>query len=506
MMPGRQHRVVAITLILAGAIGLRLWLIVVRPPFFDELFTRWIAAMDPSSLIAALALDSGPPLYYLLLSPFRADEVIVLRLLSLPLAMLAFLALPLATRDTTERVIGTLLLAALPIHVYFSSEARAYALLTALAGLACAFLYRWQAVTHWRWPAAASMALVAAGYTHWYGFVFFPLLAVAALMHRVRDSRRTVLVQAAVCSVAIAISMIPALILLSRQPSDASDWMRRVDAGAVSNVLGQVPRQLGPAQALHPALAPEPPATVVLISAVLALLLFGNGVVRSREARFWAAMVLVPVAGVLILIAAGQPAYFRGRFESSLSIPLVMLAATSIGSLRGRLRWGALASWTLLSISVVAGWLAGYGRMSEDPWRLVASFARAAVPGQGVILATGPMYLELISQRDDEWRPVVLGFPAEQARHPGWRAESDPQVLAEDLKALPTGARWWAGDRDGIEQRALAQHYEVTPAFAVGPVVLAELRPRQPGSVDQAQEKHRRESDDEKDSDQPVRR
>ncbi|HMA18272.1 MAG TPA: hypothetical protein VKS03_07520, partial [Thermoanaerobaculia bacterium] len=41
-----------------------------RPLWFDELFTIWASRMPLSRLLAVLANDSGPPLWYVLEKPF----------------------------------------------------------------------------------------------------------------------------------------------------------------------------------------------------------------------------------------------------------------------------------------------------------------------------------------------------------------------------------------------------------------------------------------------------
>ena len=53
------RRPALILLLFAAA---RIPLLLVRAPFFDELFTRWISAKPFAEIVAALRWDSGPPL------------------------------------------------------------------------------------------------------------------------------------------------------------------------------------------------------------------------------------------------------------------------------------------------------------------------------------------------------------------------------------------------------------------------------------------------------------
>src|SRR5436305_14048711 len=57
-------------------------LLIVRAPFFDELFTRWISAKPFTGILAALRLDSGPPLYYFVVRLIGDPSVTAIRIVS----------------------------------------------------------------------------------------------------------------------------------------------------------------------------------------------------------------------------------------------------------------------------------------------------------------------------------------------------------------------------------------------------------------------------------------
>ena len=69
---------------------LRVALLLLRQPFFDELFTTWIAAKPFAGIVHALQSDSGPPLYYFVVHALRIHNVLGARLLSLACASVAF--------------------------------------------------------------------------------------------------------------------------------------------------------------------------------------------------------------------------------------------------------------------------------------------------------------------------------------------------------------------------------------------------------------------------------
>src|SRR5712692_136456 len=81
--------------VLIGAIflGTRIPLLVVRAPFFDELFTRWIAGKSFAGILDALRHDSGPPLYYFVVHLLGDPTVVATRVLSLVCAAIAIVVI-----------------------------------------------------------------------------------------------------------------------------------------------------------------------------------------------------------------------------------------------------------------------------------------------------------------------------------------------------------------------------------------------------------------------------
>src|SRR5229473_899337 len=77
--------------ILIGTIflGVRVLLLIHRAPFFDELFTRWIAGKSFAGILSALRHDSGPPLFYFAVHLLGDPPVEATRVLSLVCAAIA---------------------------------------------------------------------------------------------------------------------------------------------------------------------------------------------------------------------------------------------------------------------------------------------------------------------------------------------------------------------------------------------------------------------------------
>lgn len=126
-------------LILLLALGLRLYQID-SPLWLDELYGYRLARLDAATIIGYSRLDPHPPLYYLLQWALSGGGAVRSplgwRWFSL-LCSLAALALSwcLAARltDRPSGIMAALLMATSPVLVFYSQEARGYALLTLLA-------------------------------------------------------------------------------------------------------------------------------------------------------------------------------------------------------------------------------------------------------------------------------------------------------------------------------------------------------------------------------------
>lgn len=384
----------------------RLSLLVVREPFFDELFTVWMARRPFADILPALLLDSGPPLYYFIA---RIPDVFALRVVSLLFAT-ATLALIL-TRPSigNGRWVAAVLFALHPPAALFAADARAYA----LAGL---FVAAGAVAVHEQRPFASALAFLAAAYTHWYGALFLPLVLLA-------KPRR----QSATAFVVAAILFLPGLWLASRQPPEAMGWMTEQNPFAALQTFAYVGRY---AEALF---APAPMLLVVLSAIVL----------LAAGARSWsfAPVVVVPVLLAIAFALAGRPVYFPMRFEAVVAAPLALWLGRSMQWWRRDVRWvltGILA--TIGAAAIVRGAI-DHQQRPLDPYREAAVvLAKNVRPGDR-ILATGYTYLEAAHQLGTE---RVTAWPSRQGRHPGWRAPVSREPF-------PRGPLLWFVERNAPE-------------------------------------------------------
>ncbi|MCH7951965.1 glycosyltransferase [Patescibacteria group bacterium] len=120
--------------ILLLAILLRLAFLNLHPFWFDEKASVSLASRPISSLLSAAAADTHPPAYFLLLKLWSeiSSDILFLRLLSVILGVLSIaLAYRVFRKLASEKTayLTTLLFALSPLHIYYSTEIRMYALL-----------------------------------------------------------------------------------------------------------------------------------------------------------------------------------------------------------------------------------------------------------------------------------------------------------------------------------------------------------------------------------------
>ncbi|MGZ8829772.1 MAG: hypothetical protein ACXW2Q_05270 [Thermoanaerobaculia bacterium] len=405
----------SLLLFLAGLIflGVRLAILYARAPFFDELFTVWMARQPLRSIAPALLHDSGPPLYYFIA---RFDSVVALRLLSLLFASIQFVLI------ARRSLLAGALIALYPPAALFAVDARSYAL--------CALFVTIGVLQLETRPFAAALAFALAAHTHYYGVLFFPVL-----LFRPRASR--------VAAFALAVVLfLPGFFLASKQPRDATKWIHETMFAPLMNIsfAGLYPEAL---------FAPPPVALVVFALVVLVIALW-------RSTRF-AAAAIVPLALVIAFHLAGRPVYFPMRFESVIAGALVLWLGESLCS--WALPWRRLLAGTLLvigAISIAIG-VDSHRRRALDPYREAALMLRRHVQPDERVVATGYLYLEAAVALN---RPV-LAWPPEQADHPGWRAVGRP-----DPHALPPGPFIWIGESAGPELSLLQGVRPVQPLFS----------------------------------------
>ena len=464
---------------MAAAIGARVFLLLARPLWFDELFTVWAARLPLSELVPALRFDSGPPGFYLIEKPFvlLSEKLSHAAPLVRAVPFFATLALFASARTLPKgaaRATLTLLLASSTLLNLYAAEARPYALLAAL-DLAL-FLVALRGNERPARLAAIAGLAAAALYTH-----YLAIIALAALLLLCASARRW---RSCAALAAGGVAFLPWLPILRAQPAEAIAWMRETVGGSLGGFLsalggiGRVPASFGPA----------PPFALyfaAIVTGAILLVLLGAHARTNPETRR-ALVFAMLVLGGAVAASLWRPIAFAGRTEMAV-LPVFLWGVARAAAESRAARWSAGAA-AVLGILATAGFLrASHG---DSPASAVAaSLARVTRPGD-VVVAAASFYLpaRLASDRG-ELQASVRPIPEELGRHPGWFIPALPgpaeeRALALAMGRLPPGGRLFVAlpplYATPALRRLLAESGGRTRALLQNPDALVILRTPEP--------------------------
>ena len=370
-------------LTLAGAL-LRLPTLGSQSLWLDETLTGRLARGDLASLFDRLAIEeANPPLYYLAMWGWTRVAGFGDVALRLPSALCGIALIPVgyllgsALGSRRAGVVLAALLAANPLLVYYSQEARGYAAVALLVALGLLFFQRALQERPGRpllwWAVCAVLALGV----HW--FAALPVLAEAVVLAW-RRRRAALPALAAVTAAAAALAPL-ALEQRSRGVSanvtDGVSLAERVKGVPTSWLVGE----RGSAVAnLEWGLAAIAAAALALLALKLA----------GAERRRAATVAAVGGAGLLALLAAAVLGadYVNNRNTIPLLVPLlaalaVALSVRAAGNVGPGLAVGLCAGMAIAAITAQAD----EGHERHD-WRGVErSLGAAPAGGRAVILA-----------------------------------------------------------------------------------------------------------------------
>jgi uncharacterized membrane protein len=406
-----------------GALA-RVAVALVRPLWADEIFTLTVARRSVPEILAALRVDSGPPLHYLvahaLLLPFPSPGAgdVVVRLLSLAASLLH---LPLLVRvgrrlgRPEAGLAAAALYALFPLAVDYGVEGRGYALASLLALLAFerALALRERPL----FGIGAALALSAAGAALTHYLAALPVAALVLLVPGARPAVRRALTFSGAGAVLLVAPWLP---VAARQPAASMAWAR---GPAFSTALRDFPANL--AFGVEPAGVGALGLSVLGAALVVALLL--------RERRGVLSPVAAVLAGSLGLLAVAQVATGALVLPGRTAVVFLPFVALLLASAPPAVPLGAglLASVFLVRrLPELAGPSPGetLARLLEAPARAGKSIAAAGY--------WGPELDYRLARAGAPGRVVL--FPSAVAAHPGWYREEEiaDETFAREAEAL----------------------------------------------------------------------
>jgi mannosyltransferase len=395
----------------------------------DEAVTAWRVLRGGVGQMLGVVVHSerSPPLYYLIAWPwaklFGTGEV-GLRSLSALIGCLTVPAAYLAGRELASGragLIAAALVAFNPYLVWYSQEARSYALVVLLIAWGLVFFARSLSNPSPRnlalWAAASALAMCS----H-----YFAAFVVGAeglwLLATSRPRRRLAVALGA--TVAAGLALLP--LAIAQEGSDRRNHfttvpiVHRIAGTAVGFLASAEPAGLTGSPPVR--LLRDAAVIVGLLAAALALILLVRRAC-TRERR--GALVFAAVGGAALIVPVGLALvgldYVDVRNLIGALVPLLLAAAIGLGCARaGRLglagAGAAIAACCLVSVGVFAS-----AQMQRPDWRAAAS---AIGP------ASGPRVL-VVPRNGNE--PIALYRDAREFRSPRFGA-----VRVREIDALAT--------------------------------------------------------------------
>ncbi|MEA2309326.1 MAG: mannosyltransferase [Thermoleophilaceae bacterium] len=377
-MPDPPRRVpwAAIALVSVAAAALRIPFLGNQSLWYDETFTRAIVTMPSLGDVwhGVKATEGTPPLYYLVTwvwaKLFGVGSDAALRatagIAGVAAAPAAFAALRRFTGGRSALATAAIV-AASPMLVWYSLDARAYSLLVLLALVSIwALALLLEAPSRRRWIAWA-LAAAAALWTHYFA-AFLVVAEVAVLLWRLPAERvRTIAWSALVATLAL-----PLLPVLSAQGDTRTD---HIGSLALGDRLEQTGRQL--------AMGPNVPRA--WLEGLGILLIAGGalaGVVATRRAtRLRVPLALAAIAVVLPLLLSITDVEDRLLARNMLIAFPALAALAAVGLLR--LRGIPLALYLAFAVAAIL-WVEGDWRYQNADWRGAAEALPARAGGAPV--------------------------------------------------------------------------------------------------------------------------
>jgi uncharacterized membrane protein len=403
----------------------RVWALVIRPLWADEIFTLTVARKTAPEILSALRVDSGPPLHYfcayVLLAPFPTPGPpdALVRFLSVAASLLHLPLLFAVARRLGRPEMGlpaAALYSVFPLAVAYAAEGRAYALASLLALLA--FERALALRERPRLPAALTLALAAAGAVLCHYLAVFPVAALAVLAFDARPVSRRALVLSGLAAAALAAAWLP---IALAQPRSSMAWSG--DAGFASALRDFPANLVFGAPTGGPMMTALGAAGALLLAALLTRVWRG---VTSPVAR-----VLGLSLALLALAELGPGALVLPERTALVFLPLVVLLLAAAPPF-------VPAAVGTLATALLALWLP---RAAEpSPGALLARLLEAPARSGRLILAAGAWGPELDYRLQRARAPgSVLLFPSAVAAHPGWYHERelpDAALAAEAVAVL----------------------------------------------------------------------
>lgn len=360
-------------LLLALATLLRCWQLGYQEVWMDEAFSALITQLDGSRFLAALQLESNPPLYFVLLKGFAAIfgySATAMRALSVVISVgTVAVVLFYGARLVGQRfAMGAgLLLALSPYSLYYAQEARGYSLLFLL--VLVAILSAYDAITTRSKKAIwlSGFCVLAAGFTHYFAAIALaplPLFLIwRYLKHESeRSTVRSLIVAYLGAALLCGMWMLPRLTNRSVDPQSwvALQWSHLDKLWVLPKSL--LVLLLGSSQGMTPLFMKQDtllvqPMMLTVVASLAAAGLLVLALMRAQRVTgiHLVVAMLMPI-GFLYAVSFFKPLYVVGRYDA-VAFPWLILLAGWVATRSANLPQLARPAWVALVLLLLGGML-----------------------------------------------------------------------------------------------------------------------------------------------------
>jgi len=387
----------------------------------DEATTVLLLKRDLGGMLSALPdIERTPPLYYLLAWPwarlFGYGEV-GLRSLSVLLGTATVPVAYLAGRELVSRRAGLVvaaLVAVSPILVWYSQEARAYALLVLLSSLALYFFARALRDPRPRWLGLWALSSALAICTHY--FAAFLFIGEAAWLLASGRRARPVLL-ASILPVATGLALLP--LAIAQSDSHQDSWIGHI---SIVSRVAEVPGffMVG-FEVSYPLVIGLAAVAAVIVAGGLILLLRRADPPERRGALVAGTVGLAGLILPLALVATGSDVFLYKNVLATLLPFVVVVGAGFAAAAAGRLGLGLAAGLIALSLFIVV-LVSGEPKYRRETWRESAQALGPLEGPRAIVLTPG----------EHGWEPFAVYLPSAHQLPAG---SADVQEI--DVLALP---------------------------------------------------------------------
>lgn len=477
-----RQRLIPYALLFAVALTLRLIGLSAQNIWYDEHWTLRVALTPLSQLLDLLIAEEGskPPVYFALMHYWvkLGSSEFWLRLPSAIAGACDCVVAAAVGRQlfgTVGRRLGWLLALA-PFHIYYSQEARPFALWGLFMTTALLFQLKFSAAAKGRLLVGYIISALLACHTFNYGLFLLLFSVVFAVLYRPPLPKR----------VRLHIALANALVLILSLP-----WTVRV-IGAVAAHIGFIPLERGPVYAaaayavfslglgfsagpsleklrgLGMTIFDQDPigGAILILGFLLLCTLIASGLFalwkRQRVAFHFSATGLAVFLGAAALLNAMKPEVpLNARYVLPAILPLMVLILAGGGAVASAGRWRA---WLSLAFVIFVGISLGNHYFNpayaRDDLRSAANFVAGLRPAPENVLICGPHLADVFNHYFRRRLPVEpVSAP------PRAEAERALQPLHERLSGVTRFALVYSradhGDRDGVLPAALRSRYRL---------------------------------------------